>query len=265
MASDAVQAPAAAIDGPAALPSLAPSLARELMGRSTVDTITFARPPVDQTPYGPFVRALLTAPPFKVDVSRMPPAAAFAALSDQLFGPGKFVAQREVLAREVATVAAFMRDLCGGTPVSIMVRTYFNPGDLVWHVDRSQQTDSLRLLWPMGRPGGMRVTPAGNIDQTLYAPFMRRELPLLCELDRKVFRTGEGLEGLWAHRPRQMQAMTSGVYPFLRDPAQVWQIQRDAISVHRFHTPRDVGTYHRSAWENRNAPGLQIVMTTGGA
>jgi hypothetical protein len=93
---------------------------------------------------------------------------------------------------------------------------------------------------------------------------MRRELPLLCELDRKALRTGEPLQVLWGHRPRQVEAMTLDRNPFLRDPARVWEIERNAISIHRFQTPKHGGTYHRSAWENRVSPGLQIVMTTGG-
>ena len=59
--------------------------------------------------------------------------------------------------------------------------------------------------------------------------------------------------------------MTLDRNPFLRDPAKVFEIQRDAISIHRFQTPKHHGTYHRSAWENRASPGLQIVMTTGGS
>jgi hypothetical protein len=123
----------------------------------------------------------------------------------------------------------------------------------------------MRILMPLGRVAGMRVTRADNIDHAIYDPFMRRELPLLCELDRKAMRTGEPLEALWAHRPRQVEAMTLDRNSFLRDPSRVWEIQRDAISIHRFQTPRCEGTYHRSAWENRVSPGLQIVMTTGGA
>ena len=59
--------------------------------------------------------------------------------------------------------------------------------------------------------------------------------------------------------------MTLDRNPFIRDPARVWEIPPDAISIHRFQTPVCEGTYHRSAWENRASPGLQIVMTTGGA
>lgn len=251
-----------AIEGPAKLSQLSPPLARELLDRSSVEALQFARPPLDQLPYRDFVRAVVQAR-FKADFGRRPPAVALADLSDQLFGPGRFAAEREVLARDIATVAAFAGALYG-KPASVTVRTYFAPGDLVWHVDRSHDADSLRILMPLGRVGGMRVTPADNIDEAIYDPFMRRELPLLCELDRKAMRTGEPLERLWAHRPRQVEAMTLDRNPFLRDPARVYEIQRDAISIHRFQTPKHRGTYHRSAWENRVSPGLQIVMTTGG-
>ena len=62
----------------------------------------------------------------------------------------------------------------------------------------------------------------------------------------------------------ELEAMTLDRNPFLKDPARVWEIEPSAISIHRFQTPKHVGTYHRSAWENRVSPGLQIVMTTGG-
>lgn len=254
-----------AIDGPAELPTLSPVLARELLDLSSVDTIEFARPPVDQTPYGPFIRAMLTAQPFKCDFEGRSPDVAFAMISDQLFGPGRFASERKTLSREVTAVAAFSAALGGGGGVTVTMRTHFAPGDLVWHVDRSLQRDAIRVVWPLGRTAGMRVTTADNIDEQVYRPYMRRELPLLCELDRDAFRTGAPLEALWAHRPRQVEAMTSGRYPFLRDAGKVWEIHRDAISVHRFQTPYHRGTYHRSSWENHSCPGVQIVMTTGAA
>jgi hypothetical protein len=251
------------IDGPAKLPTLSPPLARELLDRSTVEAVEFARPPLDELPYRGFVRAILGVQPFKADFGRMPPQVALAQLSDQLFGAGSFAAERDLLARDIAALAGFAGAL-SGKPVSATMRTYFAPGDLVWHVDRSHEPDSLRILMPLGRVAGMRVTPADNIDPAIYDPFMRRELPLLCELDRKALRTGEPLQVLWGHRPRQVEAMTLDRNPFLRDPARVWEIERNAISIHRFQTPKHGGTYHRSAWENRVSPGLQIVMTTGG-
>lgn len=254
----------ATIEGPATLTELSPALARQLLDRSNVDALQIARPPLDQLPYRDFVRAILAVRPFKADFGRRPPQVALGQLSDQLFGPDRFAEERALLARDIATISAFASALCGGKRVSATMRSYFAPGDLVWHVDRSQEVDSMRILMPLGRVAGMRVTPADNINKAIYDPFMRRELPLLCEIDRKAMRTGEPLEALWAHRPRQVEAMILDRNPFLRDPARVWAIQNDAISIHRFQTPTSEGTYHRSAWENRVSPGLQIVMTTGG-
>ena len=69
------------IDGPAKLPTLSLPLARDLIDRSTVEALEFARPPLDELPYRAFVRAVLGARPFKADFGRMPPQMALALLA----------------------------------------------------------------------------------------------------------------------------------------------------------------------------------------
>lgn len=251
------------IDGPVQMPAFDPVLARAMLDRSSVEALEFARPSVDDTPWRDFASALLAVQPFKVDFENRPADMALAMLADQLLGPGAFRRELELLAHELTILQAFAQRIGGGGPVYTSVRTYFSPGDLVWHVDRSLQPNAIRVLWPMGRIAGMRITPADNLDSTIYKSFMRREFPLIFELDRKTLATGLPLERLWEHRPAQIRSMMSGQYPFLRDPERVWQIQRDAVSIHRFQTPYHTGTYHRSSWENRPKPGLQFVMTTG--
>jgi hypothetical protein len=90
---------------------------------------------------------------------------------------------------------------------------------------------------------------------------MHREFPLLCRLDTRVLRTGAAVEALWAHRPAQLAAMTSGRFPFLLDPDREIEVTPGAISIHRVETPMAPGTYHRSSWANRRSPGLQLVIT----
>jgi len=107
----------------------------------------------------------------------------------------------------------------------------------------------------------MRVTMRDNIDPAIYAAFMRREHPILCRLDREIARTGLPLETLWRHRPMQALSMIVGDYPFLRDPERVDAVNPNFISIHRIETPNMHGTYHRSAWGNRNTPGIQIIFT----
>jgi hypothetical protein len=120
---------------------------------------------------------------------------------------------------------------------------------------------AFRLLWPLGRPAGMRVTSADTIDPDVYRGFMQREFPLLCRLDTRVLRTGAAVETLWAHRPAQLAAMVSGQFPFLLEPGRAWEVAPGAASIHRVQTPMQPGAWHRSSWDNRRSPGLQIVIT----
>jgi hypothetical protein len=153
-----------------------------------------------------------------------------------------------------------MRGLVAARP-TIAIRTYFAPGDLVWHVDRVNERRAFRLVWPIGRPAGMRVTSADNIDADIYRAYMRREFPLLGQMDTRVMRTGVPVEALWAHRPLQLAAMVSGRFPFLRDPDEEHEVTPGNASIHRVETPAQPGAWHRSSWSNRNAPGLQVVIT----
>lgn len=234
--------------------------ARRLIDGTPLGAIELARPPLDALPYRGFIEALLGKPGFKLDFNRLAPDAALALVSDKLLGPGAFARERALLAADIAGLADFAGALVGAR-AAISVRTSFAPGDLVWHVDRVNEAAAFRLLWPIGRPAGMRITPAANIDAGLYRAYMRREFPLLCQMDTRVLRTGAPVEALWAHRPAQLAAMRSGRFPFLIDPEQEVEVSPGAASVHCVQTPAQSGAWHRSSWANRHAPGMQIVIT----
>lgn len=241
-------------------PASAPQAARDLLDRSAIGALEIARPPLDDLPCRDFVRALLRAPGFKLDLNRLEPDAALAMVSDRILGPGVFVRERTALAADIAALAEFAGTLTG-TRASVAIRTYFAPGDLVWHVDRVNERAAFRLLWPLGRPAGMRLTPADNIDAPLHRAYMRREHPLLCRLDAQVLRSAAPVEALWAHRPAQLAAMMSGRFPFLIDLGKEIEVTPGAVSIHRIETPAQAGAYHRSSWANRRSPGLQVVIT----
>lgn len=241
-----------------------PGRAAALLEASALGAVQLARPELDELPYAALVRAVLQRQGFRLDFNGMTLTAAIGMMADQLLGPGSHADLREPLAAEIAALADFMAALAGARP-TISIRTYFAPGDLVWHVDRVAGADAFRLVWPIGRPAGMQVTPAASIDATLYRAFMRREFPLLCAMDSQVARTGVPIEQLWAHRPAQLEAMRTGRFAFLRDHALVRAVPAGAASIHRDETPAREGAYHRSSWANRDAPGFQIVITAGGA
>jgi hypothetical protein len=239
--------------------------ARELLARPDVEAVEIGFPPLDELPYRDFARALLGRQGFKLEFGGETPDSALALVAERLFEPGAYARERELLVRDIAELKAFMQGLAGGPPPLVAIRTYFAPGDLVWHLDRMAEPSAFRLVWPIGRPAGMRVTPASNIDEGCYRAFMRREHALLGRLDTHVLRTGEDVRSLWAHRPRQLEALTSGRFPFLIDAERHWEISPGAASIHRVQTPEHPGTYHRSSWENHSAPGLQIVVTAASA
>lgn len=235
--------------------------ARRQLGAAGVEAVQIPCRALDDQPFRDFVRALLRAPGFKLDFNGQTPEAALALVSTRLLGADVFARERALLAEEIWKLEAFAAALAPGSRPQIALRTYFAPGDLVWHVDRVSERLAFRLLWPLGRPAGMRVTPAENIDEARYRAFMRREHPLLCRLDTQVLRAGGDIEALWSHRPAQVAAMVSGRFPFLRDSARVGQIEANAISVHKVETPFQAGSFHCSSWANRGSPGLQIVIT----
>lgn len=241
--------------------AVGPNAVGAAIGRSPVGTVEIARPVLDHSPWREFVQALLARPGFKLDFNRLEPDAALALVSDRLLGPGAFLRERAQLAEEIAAAAALMRGLAGAAHAMVAIRTYFAPGDLVWHVDRVGEACAYRMVWPIGRPAGMRVTSTGNIDAEAYRAFMRREYPLLCRLDTRVMRSGAPVESLWAHRPAQLAAMVSGDFPFVADRAREIEVTPGAASIHRVQTPVQSGAWHRSSWANRQAPGLQIVIT----
>ncbi len=234
---------------------------RDALIGSSPGAVELPRPPLDQLPYRDFVRALLARQGFKLDFNRLAPEEALALVADRLLGPGAFARERSLFAEDIAALKAFLQDLAGGPPPLVAIRTYFAPGDLVWHLDRVSEDAAFRLVWPLGRRAGMRVTPADNIDARLHRAYMRREHALLCRLDTRVARGGGTPEALWAHRPAQLAAMISGDFPFLLDPERQWEIAPGAASIHCVDTPRQPGTYHRSSWANRACPGLQLVIT----
>ena len=238
-----------------------PAAAKRLLERSSLGAIQLARPMLGDLPYRGLVTSLLRAPGFKLDLRGQAPDAALAMVSRQILGPGRFARETAQLAADIAELEQFARALAGGPPPLVAIRTYFAPGDLVWHVDRVNERNAFRLLWPLGRPAGMRMTPRDNIDLALYRGYMRREHPLLCRLDTRVLRTGADVEALWAHRPEQLAAMRSGRFPFVIDPDREVAVDPGAASIHRVQTPAQPGTYHRSSWANRMSPGLQIVVT----
>ena len=246
-----------------------PGAARELLNDPGVEALEMPQTPLDEAPYRDLVRAFLRSQPFTLNFKQSSPAQALAMLSGQLLGPGLFTREQALLAQDVAALAEFAQALSGGPQVQISVRNWFAPGDLVWHFDRSLQPKAFRVLWPLGRPAGMKITPADNIDARVHRAYMNREYPLLYQLDRRIMRTpslsGSDLETLWAHRPVQAAAMISGRFPFVRDSREEWAIKPHAASVHRIETPSQTGTYHRSSWENRLSPGFQFVMTAGSA
>lgn len=237
-----------------------PGETRRLLDGSAIGAVESLRPPLDALPYRDFIRALLRAQGFKLDLNRLEPDAALAMVADQILGPGAFVRERVLLAADIAALTDFMSRLVGAR-ASVSIRTYFAPGDLVWHVDRVAERSAFRLLWPIGRPAGMRVTPADNVDAARHRAFMHREHPLLCRLDTRVLRSGAPVEALWAHRPAQLAAMRSGAFPFLIDPDREIAVTPDAVSIHRVETPARRGTWHRSSWANRQSPGFQVVIT----
>ena len=238
-----------------------PACARDLLARPDVEAAEIGLAPLEDLPYREFVRALLGRQGFKLEFHGQAPDSALALVADRLLGPGAYARERELLASDIAELKALMGRLAGGPPPLVAIRTYFAPGDLVWHLDRMAEPTAFRLVWPIGRPAGMRVTPASNIYEGRYRAFMRREHALLGRLDTRVLRTGGDVRSLWAHRPRQLEALISGRFPFLIDPDRHWEVQPGAASIHRVETPMQRGTYHRSSWDNHASPGLQIVIT----
>ncbi|MBI3759583.1 MAG: hypothetical protein HY269_07505 [Deltaproteobacteria bacterium] len=235
--------------------------ARDAVQADGVEAVEIHRPALAQSGYVELVSELLAAPRFMCDFSQNPSERALPQLCLRLLGHSGHPGQLERLLSDLVAVERFARQL-GGERVLVSIRNWFAPGDLVWHVDRSSRAAAFRVLWPLGRSEGMRVTPFDNIEPVLYAAFMRREHPILCRLDREIASTSKPLEVLWRHRPAQVDAMIAGNYPYMRDPALVAAMHPDAISVHRIATPRMRGTFHRSAWANRHTPGLQIIVTS---
>ncbi len=235
---------------------------RQAIEAAETSAVQLQRPALADLPYRDLLRALIKAQGFKLELRGQDPGQVIRKVADQLIGPGAFEGECGELANDIRALSALMAGLAGSDhPPQVAIRTFFAPGDLVWHVDRLNERRAFRLVWPIGRPAGMRVTMRDNVDEPLFAAFMRREHPLLCSLDTQVARTGRNVETLWPHRPRQLEAMRSGQFPFLKNPEKVGPVAPGAASIHRVETPGSPGTYHRSCWSNRDCPGFQIVIT----
>jgi hypothetical protein len=245
-------------------PTDPPAAAIDAIDASAPGAIELARPALDDLPYQDLVRALLGVQGFRLDLRGQSPAHAVDMLADRLLGPGTMTRARALLAGDLAALVDWAAGLVPGARPQVQLRSFFAPGDTVWHLDRVAEPVAFRLLWPIGRPEGMGVTTRDNISEASFAGFMRREHPLLSALDTQVAATGRDPEAIWAHRPRQLEAMRSGAFPFIRDPARTWWVTPGMASVHRVDTPRTPGTYHRSSWANRRSPGLQLVVTVAG-
>jgi hypothetical protein len=232
----------------------------DLFAQNRVEAVEIPRPQLADTGYASLVRSLTALPRFMCDFSQTPADVAFPMLCRRFLGDDAPLMEMQRLLEDLARIETIARDFCGDR-LLISVRNWFAPGDLVWHVDRSARNAAYRILWPLERTEGMRITPRDNLDRDLYAAFMRREHPLLCRLDRDIAASGGGLEALWRHRPRQVRAMIEDDFPFVRDRDRVGAVGASSISIHRIETPRMPGTFHRSAWANRMTPGLQIIIT----
>lgn len=230
---------------------------------SAAGAVEVPRPALATLPYRGLVKALLARPGFRLDFGTRSPADALDAVVDRLVGPGAWGAERAAFADTMATLAALVAGMAGVASAQLSLRSYFAPGDAVWHLDRMNGEVAYRLVWPIGRPAGMLVTPPETIDRGIYTAWMHREHALLGALDSRVAR-GEGTpEELWAHRPEQLAALRDGRFPFLIDDRQAAQVTPGAASIHRVDTPGRPGCFHRSSWANRHAPGLQFVATAG--
>lgn len=243
----------AAMDG-------APAAARRLIDEEPLGAVEIDRPALEQLGYADLVRALPTRPGFRLDFRDQSPAEALAMLCRRLFGPDRFRREQALFAEDIASLAAFVGALAGGRP-QVAIRTFFAPGDLVWHLDRMNGAGAYRLVWPIGRSAGMQLTPADNIDGAVWRAWMRREHALLGRLDTQVAHEGGDVERIWAHRPVQLAAMTRGAFPFVIDPRRIAQVRLGAASIHRVDTPGSSGTFHRSHWANRDNPGVQVLIT----
>lgn len=241
-------------------PDLKGANLRTAIDASPVLGIQLDRPALEELPYRRLIDALAKGPGFRLDFNRLDPADALAKMSDQLFGPSRFAPERAAMAADIITLARTMSSLTDTRP-TVALRTYFAPGDLVWHVDRVAEPDAFRLVWPIGRPAGMMLTAPDNIDAETYRGYMRREHVLLGRLDTRVMRAGTPVEKLWAHRPAQLASLQSGQFPFLREPSRIFQVVPGCASIHRVQTPGHKGAFHRSSWANRHVPGIQIVIT----
>lgn len=233
------------------------------LARGEIEALEIEPPPARLSRYQELARRVVDMPRFMLDLG-----GSWAQIHGALHAKLAPVCRaRSVLAdlsgllEDIGRVLTWASSLAHARRTLVSVRNWFAPGDLVWHVDRSRRSRALRILWPIGRIAGIHVTSRASIDPVLYRAWMVREHPLLCRLDRMVFETHLPLERLWSHRPRQLRAMVSDDYPFMLDPQARRALRPHAISVHRIETPWHPGTWHRSAFENCHAPGLQLIMT----
>lgn len=226
----------------------------------THEAIEIPAPPLAAAPYRDVVRRLYAQPAFsEIFGSAATPAPLVTAM------------ERYVRARTADVVTPFLARLeslldftarlLPGGELKLAMRNFFVPADLLWHHDLTYADRSVRLLWPLGRAGGLRVVPPSNVDAALHATIYARERPLVQRLDRRLLATKRPLAELWRHRPVQLEQLLTGRYPFIRDPRRVFTLATDAISIHRVQARRHDGTLHATSAANVRSPGLQIVIT----
>lgn len=159
------------------LPALDPALAGQAFAIPGVEAIEIPRPALSEVAYAGLVQRLLAAPPFMSDFSHTLSRTAFRHLCRRVLGHDANDAadgdqSADLLLAELAEIEHFAQRLCGPRML-VSMRNWFAPGDLVWHVDRSARAAAYRILWPLGRAAGMRVTPRENLAPSIYACWRR--------------------------------------------------------------------------------------------
>lgn len=218
-------------------------------------------PPLASVPYANVVKRLIHQKAFTQILGaspRLPPLIDAAKRFFQQRAQGAF----ETLLARLERLLVFASQLLPGGELKLAMRNFFVPADLLWHHDLSYADRSIRLLWPLGRAGGLRVVPVSNVDEAMHATFYGRERPLVQRLDRQHLATGRPLYELWRHRPVQLSQLLTGHYPFIRHRDRIFTLQTDAISIHRVLARTHAGTLHATSAANQRAPGLQVVITS---
>ena len=223
----------------------------------THEAIEIPAPPLAAVPYRDLVAKLCGAAPFSRILGTASAARPLVTATERWLG-------RDIapFLERLESLLDFVARLLPGGELKLAMRNFFVPADLLWHHDLTHADRSVRLLWPLGRLGGLRVVPTSNVDAALHGVIYARERPLVQRLDRRYLATKRPLADLWRHRPVQLSQLLSGRYPFIRDPREVFTLATDAISVHRVRARHHAGTLHATSAANVRSPGLQLVITS---